>query len=231
MKPLREGSMTERAAAALRASILNGELEPNTLHATHTVADQLGVSRTPVREALMQLASEGLVRVQRNRGFVVLRSSPQDLREIFSLRILLEVPATRVSAALAAPADIARLEADIERMREAMDDAERFLRADRQFHRSLLAIGGNERLVEFVDGLRNVVLTSGVSTANRTESIEQILEPHVELLELVRRNDAAGAAASMSQHLVSTGLKLIGQEFGPDSADEFRRTVTMLVPG
>jgi DNA-binding GntR family transcriptional regulator len=225
MEPLlQEGSMTDRATAALRSAILRGDLEPNTLHAVHTVAERLGVSRTPVREALIRLATEGLVSVQRNRGFVVLRHSSEDLCEIFSLRLLLEVPAARAAAALASPADIEALEANVARMREAMGrgDAERFLREDRQFHRTLLSVSGNERLAEFVDSLRNVVLNRGVSTANRTESIEEILEPHLELLRLVRDHEPEEAAASMRTHLVQTGEKLLAQEFGPDAAAQFR---------
>jgi DNA-binding GntR family transcriptional regulator len=226
MQPLaNEGSMADRATAALRAAILNGDLEPNTLHAVHTVADRLGVSRTPVREALIRLAADGMVTVHRNRGFVVLHTSAEDLRQIFSLRLLLEVPATRAAALVATDDDIAALEADIERMRQAMDDAETFLRADRQFHRTLLTISGNDRLAEFVDGLRNIVLSTGVSTANRSESIEEILEPHVDLLTRVREHDAAGAARSMYEHVLQTARKLIRQEFGDDEATAFADTL------
>lgn len=224
MQPLAsEGSMADRATAALRTAILNGDLEPDTLHAVHTVADRLGVSRTPVREAVIRLAADGMVRVHRNRGFIVLHTTAAELGQIFSLRLLLEVPAARAAATLATDEDIAALEADIERMRQAMDaqDAETFLRADRQFHRTLLTVSGNDRLAQFVDGLRNVVLSTGVSTANQSESIEEILEPHVELLELVRAHDSAGAARSMHRHILETGHRLIQQEFGDQESAKF----------
>jgi DNA-binding GntR family transcriptional regulator len=115
-------------------------------------------------------------------------------------------------------------------MRQAKDDddAETFLRADRQFHRTLLSISGNSRLAEFVDSLRNVVLGTGVSTANQTESIEEILEPHVELLRLVREHDAPGAARSMHRHVLETGRKLIGQEFGDDETAAFHTALSQL---
>jgi DNA-binding GntR family transcriptional regulator len=231
MKPLAdEGSITDRTAAALRSAILNGDLEPNTLHVVHNVAEQLGVSRTPVREALIRLAAEGMVRVQRNRGFIVLHSSAEDLIEIFSLRLLLEVPAARAAAVLAGPEEIAQLDAHIALMRDAMDtdDAETFLKADREFHRTLLLAGGNERLAEFVDSLRNVVLSSGVSTANRTESIEEILEPHLELLSCVSAHDPIATGQSMKEHLLNTGNKLIEQEFGAEAAAAFMSALTRL---
>ena len=234
MQPLTsEGSMTDRATAALRSAILNGDLAPDTLHTVHSVADRLGVSRTPVREALIRLAADGLVQVQRNRGFQVLYSSAKDLRQIFVLRLLLEVPATRAAGTLATDDDIAALEADIHNMREAMDadDAETFLIADRGFHKTLLSISGNDRLALFVDGLRNVVLRTGLSTAKRTESIEEILEPHEAILELVRVHDADAAAEAMHEHIVHTARRLISQEFGDDEAALFDKAITDLTNG
>lgn len=228
MKPLlNEGSITDRATAELRSAILRGDLAPDTLHAVHVVAERLGVSRTPVREALIRLAADGMVRMQPNRGFIVLHSSSQDLRDIFGLRLLLEVPAARAAASTASSEDVEKLEADIQRMRSAMEDgdAERFLRSDRQFHRSLLSISGNERLGDFVDSLRNVVLRDGVSTANRTESIEEILEPHLEILNFVRSGDEDRAADSMREHLINTGFKLIHQEFGEEAAVAFNASL------
>jgi DNA-binding GntR family transcriptional regulator len=234
MQPLTsEGSMTDRATAALRSAILSGDLAPDTLHTVNAVADRLQVSRTPVREALIRLAADGLVRVQRNRGFLVLFSSAKDLRQIFALRLLLEVPATHAAAILATDNDFAALEADLDNMRAAMDadDAETFLIADRGFHKTLLSVSGNDRLADFVDTLRNVVLRTGLSTANQTESIEEILKPHEEILELVRAHDADGAALAMHEHIVHTGRRLISQEFGDDEATLFTDAISNLTTG
>lgn len=228
-----EGSMTDKATAALRSAILNGDLKPDTLHTVHVVADRLGVSRTPVREALIRLAADGLVQVQRNRGFLVLHSSAGDLRQIFALRLLLEVPATRAAALRATGDDIAALEADIHEMRQAMlaDDADTFLIADRGFHKTLLSVSGNDRLAQFVDGLRNVVLRTGMSTAKQTESIEEILAPHEAILDLVRTHDADAAARAMYEHVLHTGRRLVSQEFGAGEAALFDEAVAELVSG
>src|SRR5215212_7531487 len=228
-----EEPMTVRAADVLRRAILNGGLKPGTLYSVHTVANDLGVSRTPAREALIKLAAEGLVRFERNRGFVVRHTTERDLREIFSLRLLLEVPATYAAAQVATDADVAVLEQHIATMRHEQEhgDAERFLWADRGFHRALLLVGGNTRLAEFVDGLRNVVLMSGVSTANRPGSISDILAQHVELLEHVRRRDPEAAAEAMRLHLLQTGRLLLRQEFGEDAASAFDRQLAQLRPG
>jgi len=232
MQPLTsEGSMTDKATAALRSAILSGDLEPDTLHTVHVVAERLAVSRTPVREALIRLAADGLVQVQRNRGFLVLYSSARDLRQIFTLRLLLEVPATRAAALRATDDDVAALEADLHNMRQAMiaDDADTFLVADRGFHKTLLSVSGNDRLAHFVDGLRNVVLRTGLSTAKQSESIEEILTPHEVILDLVRAHNADAAARAMHEHVVHTGRRLISQEFGDDEAALFDKAVGDLV--
>jgi len=88
-------SVNARVLSALRAAVITGELAPGSLYSVQTLADQLGVSRTPVREALIKLAQQGMVRFERNRGVRVLLTSLHDLEEVFALRLLLEPPAVR----------------------------------------------------------------------------------------------------------------------------------------
>lgn len=231
MEPIRpEGSLTDRVTRQVRQAILDGEFEPGTLYAVHAVASQLGVSRTPVREALIRLSTQGLVQFERNRGFVVLSSSSRDLRDIFCLRVMLEVPAARSATLAASTADVAMLEADIGLMRAAAadKDAERLLTADRLFHRRLLTIGGNGRLVEFVDGLRDTIRTRDMSTPNRSRTPEEVLAPHEDLLTSVRAADADGAARTMRDHLVSTARSLLAQEFGAEAVADFEDAVARL---
>lgn len=224
MKALDQGeTITSRAREAIRRAILNGDLQPGQLYAVNSVAQTLGVSRTPAREALIQLSAEGMVQFERNRGFVVRHATAEDLREIFALRLLLEVPATYAAAQIATKEQTETLEEHLSAMREEElhGDAESFLAADRGFHRSLLLIAGNVRLADYVDSLRNVVLMSGVSTAGRTESIEQILEPHITILEYVSGHEAEAAADAMREHIVNTGRLLLRQDFGDDAVTEF----------
>src|SRR5699024_1165797 len=113
-----------------------------------------GVSRTPVREALLALERQGLVRFERNRGVRVLESSAHDLDEIFGLRLLLEVPITRDAAERFDEHDLADLERLIARMAEHVDDPDdtAFMQLDREFHERVLRAAGNRRLLEVVAG-------------------------------------------------------------------------------
>jgi DNA-binding GntR family transcriptional regulator len=226
---LTESSLTSRVTETLREAILSGELEPDSLHAVQAVASQIGVSRTPVREALIHLAAQGLVRFEANRGFVVLGSTSQDLQEIFRLRLLLEVPSLYATIERLTSAGAAALEADLDRMRVACNagDAHTLLVADRNFHKTIMVLSGNSRLAEFVDSLRDFVLTRRVSTVGHSRSGEEILSPHLELMRAIRQGDTATATSLMQSHILSTARLLLAQEFGPDAVDEFDKSLQL----
>src|SRR5437773_4607603 len=96
MKPItdRRESLAERVYEQIRNAIIMGELAPESRHSVNELATILSVSRTPVREALLKLADQGMVRFHRNVGVVILPTTIHDLEEVFSVRLLLEVPAT-----------------------------------------------------------------------------------------------------------------------------------------
>ncbi|NMH99716.1 FCD domain-containing protein [Pseudonocardia acidicola] len=201
---------------ALRTAVITGELLPGTLHSVQTLAGQLGVSRTPVREALIKLAQQGMVRFERNRGVRVLETSLHDLEEVFALRLLLEVPATRRAVGqldVAGCKELRRLYQAMERAAKA-DDEFRLMEHDRRFHRSVLEAAGNRRLAEYVDGLRDTVLRRGVSTARASRSLGDIVAEHREVLERIEAGDADGAAEAMRAHIQHTAELLISQEAG-----------------
>jgi len=208
---------------ALRAAVITGELPAGTLHSVATLAGQLGVSRTPVREALIKLAQQGMVRFERNRGVRILQTSLHDLEEVFALRLLLEVPATRRAVRLLGAAIQAATLRELRRVFAAMesaaaaDDEFRMWEHDRRFHRVLLEASGNGRLAEYVDGLRDMVLRRGVSTAHQSRSLEGIVAEHRVVLERVLAGDPDGAAEAMRAHILHTAELLVAQEAGPEA--------------
>jgi DNA-binding GntR family transcriptional regulator len=209
-------TVNARVLDALRAAVVSGELAPGTLHSVQTLATQLGVSRTPVREALIKLAQQGMVRFERNRGVRVLQTSLHDLEEVFALRLLLEVPATRRACQLldaAGRKELRKLFGQMQRAADA-DDEFRLWQYDRRFHQALIAASGNTRLVSYVDGLRDTVLRQGVSTAGSSRSLADIVAEHHAVLDRVEARDPDGAAAAMRRHIMHTAELLIAQEGG-----------------
>lgn len=217
MKPVRQSeTVNTQVFHALRTAVITGELQPGTLHSVQTLATQLGVSRTPVREALIKMAQHGMVRFERNRGVRVLQTSLHDLEEVFALRLLLEPPATRRACALldtAGRRELRRVHQGMERAARA-DDEFRLWEHDRRFHALLLEASGNTRLAGIVDGLRDMVLRRGVSTAGSSRGLADIVAEHTAVLERVEAGDAEGAAAAMRTHVLHTAELLIAQEAG-----------------
>ncbi|WP_433276220.1 GntR family transcriptional regulator [Pseudonocardia xinjiangensis] len=224
MKQVRQtDTVNAQVLDALRAAVITGELQPGTLHSVQTLATQLGVSRTPVREALIKLAQQGMVRFERNRGVRVLQTTLHDLEEVFALRLLLEVPATRRACRqIDEPGrrELRKLYQAMEKAARA-DDEYRMWEHDRRFHLVLLQASGNLRLAEYVDGLRDMVLRRGVSTAGLSRSLDDIVAEHRAVLDRVESGDGDGAAEAMRGHLLRTAELLIAQEAGapPGSVD------------
>lgn len=194
-------------------AIIRGELAPEQLYSVAELAETFGVSRTPVREALIELSSRGMIRFERNRGLRVLRTSIHDVEEIFEIRLLLEVPATRKAVRLIRPSDVKELRTILDRMRELADNGveSEFRVNDRLFHSTLLAVSGNKRLVEYIDELRDLVITHGAVTAGRSHSLHDLLDEHEEVMKHVEGGDAEAAGRAMRSHLRHTADLLIEQ--------------------
>jgi DNA-binding GntR family transcriptional regulator len=219
----RDETLTARAGTALRRAIVDGRLPAGERFSVAQLADQLGVSRTPVREALLMLERQGLVRFERNRGVRVLETSAHDLQEIFSLRLLLEVPATRRACALLGDDDHHALARELEAMTTQAREGDEavFMAHDERFHEIILAASGNRRLVEIVRQLRGLVRFRGASTVGRSRDLAAIVAEHERIGDRLRARDADGAAEAMRAHLLTTGRLLLAQDSAPVDALEW----------
>jgi DNA-binding GntR family transcriptional regulator len=206
LKALTRQSLRDQAGRVIHASIIAGELAPGEIYSATVLAERLGVSPTPVREAMLDLASAGLVEPVRNRGFRVLTADERDLDEISELRLMLEVPAMRrvVDRATGAQLDaLAGLVAEIEESAAAGDLA-RFLVADRDFHLGLLELTGNGRLVRLVGQLRDQMRLVGLEPLADSGRLNASAREHRIVLDAVCARDADRAEELMRAHLVHT---------------------------
>jgi DNA-binding GntR family transcriptional regulator len=210
-------TLAAQALDGLRSAVVDGRLAPGERYSVGALAERLGVSRTPVREALLVLEREGLVRFERNKGVRIIAPSAADLEEVFALRLLLEVPATRRACARLAGADLDALDAALDAMAGAADAGDElgFMAQDQRFHALLLAAAGSPRLVAVVGRLRDHVRLLGASTAGRSRDLRAIHAEHVAIRDALRARDADGAAAAMRAHLRATGELLAAQEGAP----------------
>jgi DNA-binding GntR family transcriptional regulator len=196
-------TLRDEVSRQLRSDIAAGLLEPQRLYGIAEVADRLGVSITPVREALLELARDGLVEVARNRGFRVREVSDADLEEIVELRVLLEIPAVRRLAGQLPPAEAKELrrlaKASVEAARSG--DLSSYLQLDRDFHLRLLALAGNSRLVDVVARLRDETRLYGLGRLAGTKALVATTREHTALLTALETGDADAADAVLRGHL------------------------------
>jgi DNA-binding GntR family transcriptional regulator len=206
-------TLATRALEELRTAIVDGRLAPGERFSVAQLAELFGVSRTPVREALLQLERQGVVRFERNRGVRVLETSAHDVQEVFALRLLLEVPATRRACARLRDDELDALERELDEMERCAQAGEEavFMAHDVRFHETLLGAAGNQRLVATIGSLRDHVRFRVGSTAGRTRDLATILSEHQEIMRCLRERDAAGAASAMREHLRNTGRLLLQQ--------------------
>jgi DNA-binding GntR family transcriptional regulator len=201
-----------QARTEIKSAIIEGRLEAGSLTSVRALAELLGMSRTPVREALVDLANDGLVQFERNRGVRVQATQIHDIEEIFDLRLMLEVPAVRRAVPLCTPAEIETLERELGAMEARLDNETDFMHHDRAFHDVLLQTLGNARLVQFVDGLRDQTQIRGFSTVGRSRPLREIVTEHRRILRAVKRGDAEAAADAMQKHIERTFQLLRSQE-------------------
>ncbi len=196
-------SLREQVTRALRAALVGGELHPGVVYSAPVLAAEFGVSATPVREAMLDLAKEGLVETVRNKGFRVLGLSPRDVDELTEIRALIEIPVTVQVARTADRADLEPLRGLArETVRAARTgDLAAFGTADRAFHLALLALGGNRRLAETVGELRRRSLLSGLGRLAAAGRLVASAQEHERLLDLMLRRDPDGVAALLRTHL------------------------------
>lgn len=223
MEPIaRPRSLHARLVDQLRSAIVSGDLAPGSLHSVNDIAKKLEISRTPVREALLTLAGQGMVRFVPNRGVRIQETTTRDLREVFQLRLLLEVPAVSLVTTRMTSELLAELRLALRGMHESViaKDMNTMWEKDRLFHRLILEGTGNERLTDYVESLRDGVLTKGTHTANRSRSPEEIVAEHDAIMGSMENGDARGAAAAMYRHIRHTAELLIAQETDTSSAVE-----------
>lgn len=213
---MRQENLSSRALELIRSEITSGRLAPGTMVSASQLAERFGVSRTPVRDALLQLESAGMVRIEKNRGATIMATTLDDLIEVFQIRLMLEVPAAGRAAQLRTSAQMVSIRECFVSMEEAAGDPDLLLLLDRDLHSTIASVSGNQRLVSQLTDLRNLVLTRGVGTTSQARTGCELVEDHRGIVEAIERGDPAAAAAEMRRHVANTAELLILQEAAGD---------------
>jgi len=207
--PLPRQALYEEVAELLRQRIFRQELEPGSWIDELRIAEEIGISRTPLREALKVLAAEGLVTMKVRRGAYVTEISEKDLHDVYHLLALLESDAAGVVAATATPQQLGELEALHAELAAAAGDRERFFTLNERFHLRLLELADNRWRGQMVADLRKVMKLSRHHSLFKQGRIEDSLAEHEAVMSALRARDAQGAAQTMRAHFAH-GLEAAG---------------------
>jgi GntR family transcriptional regulator, gluconate operon transcriptional repressor len=214
--PLDQSRLGDEVAQMLRRAIISGELDNGTHLVESVLSERFRVSRAPIREALRELESEGLVE-SRKRGVYVKSLTPQDVWELYHLRTMLETATVELAAARFDEKDIAALRAQLETMASAAATGERaaFAKADMGFHTELFERIGHRRLLRvwqsFVETYR-VVLEI---TDTENPDLDAVVMDHEHIAAAIERRDAAEARRRIEESL-RNGQADFERRFSPD---------------
>ncbi|MEV0090896.1 GntR family transcriptional regulator [Streptomyces sp. NPDC050738] len=199
----RRESFRERVADALRAALIAGELLPGEVYSAPTLAARFGVSATPVREAMLDLAKEGLVDTVPNKGFRVTAVSEKQLDEYTHIRRLIEIPTTIALAETADPGALEALRPVAEAIVTAAAEGDliAYVEADTRFHLGLLALSGNDHLVDVVGDLRKRARLFGLTELVKHGRLEASGQEHIELLDALLARDTEAVREVITRHI------------------------------
>lgn len=203
VKLLDHPNLPTRAYEVIKRKIVNGEITPGTKLQEDRLAEELGISRTPVREALSRLAQEGLVEIIPRRGRYVVDLSLPDIIHLLEIREALEGMAARLATANITREALARMRAYFEgRGKEIRrKDFEGYLQADMDFHDLLMKTSGNERLVQLMSTLYDHIQMLRLRSVVLPGRAEASLREHLSIIEALEKEDPDLAEERVREHI------------------------------
>jgi len=212
--------LAKMAYEILRDSIIHGQLRPGEVYNEMVLAKDLGISRTPVREALLELSAQGLVTFLPRKGLIIKHFTRRDVEEIFELRRVIELAAIEKVAKSNPPCELSKLKRCLDDQRKAATkkDFTAFMKADREFHAGFCHLANNQRLVAIIENVRDLVHFMGMQGLSAKGRAEVVIKEHARVLEAVAERDSAKARKAMESHLDMSEQAVL-QDFGAGAAN------------
>ncbi len=196
-------SLAKMAYETIRKSILSGQWKIGELYNEKAIAADLGISRTPAREALLELAAQGLIIFLPRRGLMVNCFTRRDVDEIFELRKAIELAAVEKITLTCPPFDLFEIEESLLKQRKAAKEKDylAFMEADRKFHTSFSELTNNRRLIAILENLRDMIHVMGAKALALEGRALIVIEEHLAIFEAVSRGNSEEARRTMAYHL------------------------------
>jgi DNA-binding GntR family transcriptional regulator len=194
--------LSEKAYHLIKEKIVTLELKPLSVIHEQALKEELGLGRTPIREALHQLAAEGLVIIAPRRGMFVADISITDLQKIFEVRMLLEGFCARLAAQRATAEQVAQMEATLAELEGVPEgDIEALMAIDERLHELLYLAADNEFLADSLQRLHALSLRLWHLVLDRLSSVQEAVEQHREITRALKARDEVRAEELVQQHI------------------------------
>ena len=202
----RAKSLKEQAFDKLKELIITGALEPGELQNEKRLAEALGVSRTPVREALLELSREGMVVFVPGKGVEVCKLTTRQVREVFEIRRIIEGYVIKKITTRLTEGDLKKIDRNISNLEKMLRRTDRlaFIEYDKQFHLYLASKIGNQQIESILDNLRDQMHLMGIRAVEDDSRMKQVIEEHRAIFTGLKERNPLKAFNAMISHLENT---------------------------
>lgn len=206
-----DASLSEQAYAWLRQRIFSGDIPPGTVLRETQLAQEAGMSRTPIREGLLRLAELGLIKRYANRGSVVVEMGVQEIWECLDVQQCTETYSIQILMAQYGEFEIGMLQGFVRQQEEALQKQHywEFFQNDRAFHLQIVRWTENRRLVQIMSDVSELLIYGGFQTVKKRARLEEALEEHRVLLDALMRQDLDAALAASAAHVKNAKRRLL----------------------
>jgi DNA-binding GntR family transcriptional regulator len=213
-------SLGEHVFESLKHSIVRGKISPGEWLVESHIAETLGISRTPVREAIHKLEREGLIERQPRGGFTVLGFERDDIEETFGIRSVLEGYAARLAAVKHDAQELEDLENKIEEFQNALDRKKMNLltKINTEFHDLLYSLSKSPKLINMINGLRDQIYLYRQMILKERKFASTSNQDHKKMLKYIRKRDAEGAERIVREHILR-GQEMVLKEYDRQRQD------------
>jgi DNA-binding GntR family transcriptional regulator len=203
MKTIQKKTLHEEIANNLREMIMSGELREGDKIKENVLCDMMGISKTPLREALRVLSAEGLIRLVPNRGSYVTTPTFEEIKEMFDVMRVLEGVCARAAVEKMRDRDLSKLEKLHQKLEKNFrrKDQKEYIHQNNLYHAFVQELAGNKTLNQIVNGLRQKILLYRFQSLNLPGRFEQSIQEHRSLLAAFRDKDPKKAEMLMKSHL------------------------------
>lgn len=203
--------LNQKVYRVLKESIIKGFLEPGTKLLENKIAEEMQVSRTPVREAMQKLVAEGFVKTTPNQTMVVTEVSPEDVKEVLQIRGVLEGLAASIAAKKINRQEIDELENVVAQisLQASRENLSSYCKVDDEFHDLILDICGNKWIIQIRDNLGSFIYRFRIKSLSVPGRLKHSLEEHQAIMESLREHDSAEADRLSQIHMENTLINIL----------------------